>query len=174
VKKENDLQGYIGRWVAEHTAPDASIASREIGAIGFFSRRRVIDLGGDIDRQALQYLRTAGSPDSSLLAFIQKTQPSYLAIRPSDFPDLSQRVDLLTPTVTCTEKDPFSGGVTTWVLYETPWPAPSARAARGQAAPKARSEEGPSPSHRHGRAAARSDHAQSRPAGHGRIRRRRH
>ncbi len=132
VKKQNDLQGYLGRWVADHTAPDASVASREVGAIGFFSRRRMVDLGGSIDRQALRGLRGPGSPDANLLAFMEKAQPSYLAIRPSDFPDLSQRVDLLTPVVTCAEQDPIAGGVTTWVLYETLWPAPSARAARAQ------------------------------------------
>ncbi len=136
VRKVNDLQGYIGRWAADHTAPDAAIASREIGAIGFFSRRRMVDLGGTIDQQGLDYLRRPGSPDSNLLAFLQKTHPSYLAIRPSDFPNLSQRVDLLTPAVTCSEQDPFAGGVTTWVLYETAWPAPSARAARPQPPPE--------------------------------------
>jgi len=130
VKKQNDLLGGIGRWVSDHTAPDASVASREVGEIAFFSRRRMVDLGGRIDQQGLRYLRRPGSPDSNLLQFIQRTQPSYLAVRPSDFRDLSQRVDLLTPTVTCSEKDPITGGETTWVLYETPWPPASARAVR--------------------------------------------
>lgn len=144
VKKQNDLQGAIGRWVTDHTAPDASIASRQVGEIAFFSRRRMIDLGGTVDRQALEYLRRPGSADANLFEFIQKMQPSYLAIRASDFPDLSQRVDVLTPTVTCTDKDPLTGGETTWVLYETPWPPPSARAVRSQA-----SEENQSRRRRH-------------------------
>ena len=133
VKKQNNLQGAIGRWAADHTAPDAAIASREIGEIAFVSRRRMIDLGGSVDRRALEYLRRSGSPDSNLLEFIEKTQPSYVAMRPSDFPDLSQRVDLLTATVTCTDRDQITGGETAWVLYETPWPPPSARAIRSEA-----------------------------------------
>jgi hypothetical protein len=144
VKKQNDLQGAIGRWVTDHTAPDASIASRQVGEIAFFSRRRMIDLVGTVDRQALEYLRRPGSADANLFEFIQKMQPSYLAIRAFDFPDLSQRVDVLTPTVTCTDKDPLTGGETTWVLYETPWPPPSARAVRSQA-----SEENQSRRRRH-------------------------
>jgi hypothetical protein len=45
---------------------------------------------------------------------------------------LSRRADLLTETLTCGVEDPVTGGVTTMVLYETPWPPPSVRAARGQ------------------------------------------
>jgi hypothetical protein len=139
VRKVNNLQVCVGQWAADRAAPDASIASREIGAIGFFSHRRMVDLGGTIDREGLAYLRRAGSPDSNLLAYLQKAQPSYLAIRPSDFPDLSQRADLLALAQTCGEKDPLSGGVTTLVLYETIWPAPSVRAARQEGLPDERS-----------------------------------
>ncbi|HUU53814.1 MAG TPA: hypothetical protein VMY87_02750 [Armatimonadota bacterium] len=133
VKKVSDLQGFLGRWAADHLAADASIASREVGAIGFFSSRRMLDLGGTISQQGLEYLSRPGSPDSNLLAYLQKTRPSHLAIRPSDFPDLSQRPDLLTPAVTCVVTDPFTGGVTTMALYETPWPPLSVMEARAQA-----------------------------------------
>jgi len=134
VKKVSDLQGYIGRWTVQHLASDASIASREVGAIGFYSRRRVVDLGGTIDRAGLEALRRPGSPDTNLLDYLQKVRPSHLAIRPADFPDLSQRADLLAPVVTCGWADPMSGGVTTMTLYETPWPPLTVRAVRGQAA----------------------------------------
>jgi hypothetical protein len=130
VKKVSDLQGHIGQWVYRHLAPDSSIASREVGAIGFYSHRRVVDLGGTIDRRGLSFLRRPGSPDANLLAYLQEARPSHLAIRPGDFPDLAQRADILSPVITCVATDPVSGGVTTMVLYETPWPAPSVRALR--------------------------------------------
>ena len=132
VKRVSDLQGYVGRWAADHLAPDASIASREVGAIGFFSRRRMVDLGGTVSQEGRRALSRPGPPDSNLLAYLQQVQPSHLVIRPSDFPDLSRRADLLTETLTCGVEDPVTGGVTTMVLYETPWPPPSVRAARGQ------------------------------------------
>jgi hypothetical protein len=127
VKKVSDLQAFIGRWAADHLPPDASIASREVGAIGFFSRRRMVDLGGTIAQQGLAYLSRPGSPDANLLDYLDRTRPSHLAIRPSDFPDLSRRADLLTPAITCIVIDPFTGGKTTMTLYETPWPPPSVR-----------------------------------------------
>ena len=134
VQKVSDLQGRIGRWAAEHLPPDASIASREVGAIAFFSRRRVVDLGGAISREGMEALSQPGSPDANLLRYIEKARPSHLAIRPSDFPDLSQRADLLTPAITCVVVDPLARGATTMVLYDTPWPPPSVREARGRAA----------------------------------------
>ncbi len=133
VKKVSDLQGFLGRWAADHLAADASIASREVGAIGFFSGKRMIDLGGTISQQGLEFLSQPGSPDSNLLAYLEKSRPSHVALRPSDFPDLSQRADLLTPAVTCVVTDPFSGGITTMALYETPWPPLSVMEARAQA-----------------------------------------
>lgn len=133
VKKVSDLQGYIGRWAGSHLAPDASIGSREVGAIGFFSGRRMVDLGGTISQQGLAYLGQPGSPDTNLLKFMEKVRPSHLAIRPSEFPDLSRRADLLTPAVTCAVSDPIAGGMTTMTLYETPWPPPSVAEARGLA-----------------------------------------
>lgn len=127
VKRVSDLQGYIGRWAGDHLPLDASIASREVGAIGFFSRRRMVDLGGTISPEGLAALSGPGLPDSNLLAYLQQVQPSHLAIRPADFPDLSRRADLLTPAVTCIVTDPVTGGSTTMTLYETPWPPASLR-----------------------------------------------
>ena len=74
-----------------------------------------------------------GSPDTNLRDYLEKTHPSHLAIRPSDFPDLAQRADLLTPAVTCVVRDPITGGETTMALYETPWPPLSVMEARREA-----------------------------------------
>ncbi len=132
VKKVTELQVYVGKWASEHLPIDASIASREVGAIGFFSRRRMADLGGTISKEALVYMGRSGSPDTNLLAYLDRARPSHLAIRPSDFPDLAARPDLLTPAITCISRDPISGGETRMVLYETPWPPLSVMEARKQ------------------------------------------
>jgi hypothetical protein len=92
----------------------------------------VVDLGGTISAEGISYLRRPGSPDANLLAYLEKSQPSHLAIRPGDFPDLAQRADLFSPAVTCVDTDRDTGGTTTLVLYETPWPAPSIRGLAGE------------------------------------------
>jgi MFS family permease len=132
VKRVNSLGICAGKWAAQHLPPDASIASREVGGIGFFGQRRVVDLGGTISSEGISYLRRSGSLDTNLLAYLEKTQPSHLAIRPGDFPDLAKRADLLNPAVTCVDTDRDTGGATTLVLYETPWPSPSIRGLTGE------------------------------------------
>ncbi len=128
IKKINNLQVYIGRWAAQHLPSDATIASREVGAIGYFSERRMVDLGGTIDPQGVSYLRRQGALDTNLLAFLQEVKPSHLAIRPSEIHDLAQRPDILTPATTRQDTDPNTGGVTTLTLYETQWKPASVRA----------------------------------------------
>jgi len=132
VKRVNSLGISAGKWASQHLPPDASIASREVGAIGFFGHRRVVDLGGTISSEGIGYLRRPGSADANLLDYLGKAQPSHLAIRPGDFPDLAQRADLFAPAVTCGDTNRETGGVTTLVLYETPWPPPSIRELTGK------------------------------------------
>ena len=58
-------------WINERTAPDALIAAHDIGAIGYFTRRPLLDLAGLVspdlvplltDEEALgEYVRTAGA-----------------------------------------------------------------------------------------------------------------
>ena len=133
VKKVERLHGQIGEWASSHLPYDASIASREVGAIGFLSGRRMVDLGGTISQEGIGFLRRPGSRDSNLLAYLEEARPSHVAIRPADFWDLSQRADLLVPALSVVVTDPVSGGVMTMTLYETPWRAPSVRGAREEA-----------------------------------------
>ena len=38
-----ELYGRVGAWLADHTAPEASVAYVEVGRIGYYSRRPIID-----------------------------------------------------------------------------------------------------------------------------------
>jgi len=46
----------IGEWFAERTPPETTIAALDIGALGYMSRRRVLDLGGLITPEILPLL----------------------------------------------------------------------------------------------------------------------
>jgi hypothetical protein len=41
-----DVIGGMGVWLSRNSAPDAVVAAPDIGAIGYYSGRRVLDLGG--------------------------------------------------------------------------------------------------------------------------------
>ena len=43
---EEELQVAMGGWLGAHTDPEARIATNDIGAIGFLSRRFIIDTEG--------------------------------------------------------------------------------------------------------------------------------
>lgn len=45
-----------GRWIAAHTPADAVIATHDVGAIGFYSRRRIVDLVGVVRPEVVAHL----------------------------------------------------------------------------------------------------------------------
>jgi hypothetical protein len=49
-----------GRWLAEHTSGDAVVATHDVGAIAYYSERRVIDMVGLIHAEVVPYLHTPG------------------------------------------------------------------------------------------------------------------
>jgi len=63
----------IGRWLAANTAEDAVVAAENIGAIGYVSRRRILDLNGLISPRVIPYKR-AGEIDR----FLEEFPPDYV------------------------------------------------------------------------------------------------
>src|SRR5207247_5803449 len=53
-----------GRWFDRHTPPDAVIATPDIGAIGYFGRRRVIDLAGLVTPEMVPGLQRESQEDA--------------------------------------------------------------------------------------------------------------
>jgi hypothetical protein len=69
------------RWVARHTAPGTQIAAHDIGAIGYFGERPILDLAGLISPEVIPFITDA----DRLLAFVQ-TEGAHYAVF---FPDFS-------------------------------------------------------------------------------------
>jgi hypothetical protein len=71
-----------GRWFERHTARDAVIATPDIGAIGYFSRRRVVDLAGLVTPAMVPHLMRA-EPEVTVANFDFATfsRPDYLVDR---------------------------------------------------------------------------------------------
>jgi hypothetical protein len=76
-----------GRWLAEHSAPDAVVAALDIGAVGYASERRVLDLMGLVSPELLSLGRRMGFPamvESG--AWLAVTVPDYLVDRTEGAP----------------------------------------------------------------------------------------
>ncbi len=75
----------IAHWLAENTPPDALIAVDDIGAIGFLSGRRLLDLNGLISPELWPVIKeeVAGRPrNEATTRLLSELQPDYLAVFP--------------------------------------------------------------------------------------------
>jgi hypothetical protein len=81
-----------GRWFARHTSPDAVIATPDIGAIGYFSGRRVLDLSGLVTPQMIPVLEEEEMEDAvARFAFSAFAHPDFLIDRAETAFDLRRR-----------------------------------------------------------------------------------
>ena len=64
-------------WVRDHSPPEAAIATVEIGAIGFYSQRPVLDLVGLVDPRLL-----AAKREGRLAAAVAARAPSFIVDHP--------------------------------------------------------------------------------------------
>ncbi len=70
----------VGEWLDLHTAPDAMVGTLEVGIIGFYSQRTMIDFAGLIQPEtALQLGPTTSYEDAAIWA-IERFRPQYLVI----------------------------------------------------------------------------------------------
>jgi hypothetical protein len=75
------------RWVAAATEPDVLIAAHDIGALGYFGQRRLLDLAGLISPEVIPFIRD----EEQLEAYLDEKQVDYLITFPDWYPILSKR-----------------------------------------------------------------------------------
>jgi len=77
-------QGLIhwGRWFRDHTPPGAQIAAPDIGALGYYSQRRVLDLAGLVTPRMIPYLvRETQEEATAAFRFAAFARPEFLVDR---------------------------------------------------------------------------------------------
>lgn len=92
------------RWVAENTEPDSSIAAHDIGALGYFGDRMLIDLAGLVTPEVIPILRS----EVDLESFLDKNSADYLMTFPGWYPRLIIGRELI--YTTNSEFSPQAGG----------------------------------------------------------------
>jgi hypothetical protein len=81
-----------GRWFGVHTPPGASIATPDIGALGYFSGRRIVDLAGLVTPAMVPLLERESPEDVvSRLSFARFARPEFVVDRAAVPNDLIQR-----------------------------------------------------------------------------------
>ena len=81
-----------GRWFAAHSAPGAVVAAPDIGALGYYSQRRVVDLAGLVTPQMVPILERLTPEDAvARFSFATFSRPAYVVDRAATAWDLEQR-----------------------------------------------------------------------------------
>jgi arabinofuranosyltransferase len=118
VQNIEAMQVHLGRWVSEHTPPDARLALNDVGAIVYVSRRHAVDVMGLVSPAIISY-RRRGEP--GVLDYLATACPDYLIVFPTWFPELSRRADYFTPVYRVRLPHNTVAGADEMVVYETVW-----------------------------------------------------
>jgi hypothetical protein len=68
----------VAMWLNENTPADANIAAHDIGAIGYFAKRQLIDLAGLISPEVIPFLEDEGE----VVEFIRESEAEFLVTAP--------------------------------------------------------------------------------------------
>lgn len=77
------------RWIAGHTQPDARVAAHDIGALGYFGDREILDLAGLASPEVIPFLRDEGR----LADYLDERGADYLMTFPAWYPELTARAE---------------------------------------------------------------------------------
>lgn len=105
----------IAKWVDENTRADDVIAAHDIGALGYFTQRELVDIAGLVSPDVIPFVRDEGR----LAKYLDSQSVDYLIAFPFWYPDLVQRAEPVFQT-----GGEFSPrmGMENMVVYR--WPAP--------------------------------------------------
>ncbi len=110
-----------GQWLAEHTPPGSVIAAHDVGAIAYYSGRKVIDIVGVVYPEAVSHLNATGYLDY-LRDLFDRKHVTYLACL-QDWLDVANVEPLFTadPNPEVLQVFPWIPGRTHLVPQEVPW-----------------------------------------------------
>jgi arabinofuranosyltransferase len=75
------------RWIAQNTPSDALVATHDIGALGYFGQRRLLDLAGLVSPEVIPFI----NDEARLAKFLDENHADYLMTFPDWYPDLVKR-----------------------------------------------------------------------------------
>jgi len=84
----------VAKWLAIETPSDSLIAAHDIGAIGYFSQRKLLDLAGLISPEVISIIRD----EPSLAKYLDEKGADYLVTFPDWYPELTAKAELVFQT----------------------------------------------------------------------------
>ena len=90
VAEIEDMHIDMARWVEANTPAESVIASHDVGALGYFSGRKVLDMVGLVTPTVLEYLRPGFPADEGVLEYLRVAEPDFVIMMPTWYPQLSK------------------------------------------------------------------------------------
>ena len=82
------------QWIAVNTPPNAIIGAHDIGALGYFGNRRILDLAGLVSPDVIPFIRD----ENALAVYLNGHGANYLLTFPGWYPQLVQNRRILFQT----------------------------------------------------------------------------
>lgn len=116
VDNIEDMHVTLGHWLRENTAPDDLIATNDIGAIAYYSDRRILDLCGLVEPELVDWALAGKGIEN----YVAAKRPKLVAIFPAWFPALAKSPAL--QAIRAIElENPMVVGGPVMVVYATDW-----------------------------------------------------
>jgi hypothetical protein len=122
--KVNDSRMVIyrtaGEWLRDHTPSDASVGTLEVGIIGYYAQRRMIDFAGLLQPETATRLTPVTTYEDAALWAVHHFHPDYLVLQEHIFPRLEQDPALM---VGCRSIEAFkdSSYPSRLIVYKCAW-----------------------------------------------------
>lgn len=80
----------VGEWLQNNTPSDSLISSLEIGIIGYYAERRVIDFAGLLQPNVAQRMHSGSAYDDAAIWAVTNYSPDYIVLVKGDLPALKR------------------------------------------------------------------------------------
>ena len=123
VDNINQMDVRMGRWVEMNLPRDAVVAASDVGAIAYFSGRRIIDTDGLVTPEIIPYFKTLGR-EEGVFRYLEKTKPDFVIAFHKEFQFLTSRSEIFIPVYSLRVSQNTILGGDRMVVYEAQWPSP--------------------------------------------------
>jgi hypothetical protein len=135
VSNIEEMQVSIGKWIGLNLPADALLALNDVGAITYFSQRRVLDTVGLISPEVLDYRRRGERLEDAAFRFLRARRPDYAVLFPNWYPDIVRRGELAEPIHRVVLDENVICGGKEMVVYRMHWDALEDFETRSKSAP---------------------------------------
>jgi hypothetical protein len=78
----------VGNWLRQNSAPDDTVGALEVGIVGYYAQRPMVDFAGLIQPEVAARLTMGTSYEDAAVWAAEHYQPKYLLLNEGDFPRL--------------------------------------------------------------------------------------